>query len=455
MTVYHLVFAFALAVYGPVLAWRWLLDPRYRRGTRERQGRVVRLPPDRPVVWVHGVSVGEVKAAATLIEGVRRRYPQLRLVVSSTTPTGHGLARQLYPDLDVIYYPLDFGRFPGRALDRIHPGVVLLMELEVWPNFLQAAARRGIPVCVINGRISERSFRGYRLVRGFLPQFDLIERFCVQDETYRRRLLLLDVEDARIHVTGNMKYDTVRLASPNQASRRLREWLAGDGRLVVVGGSTHAEEELRLAAAIRRAEQRLKRRVRLVVAPRHPERAESIVEALQSAGQECQRWSALGERRPPLGGRVLVVDTIGQLEMFYAACDLAFVGGSLVPRGGQNMIEPAALGKAVLFGPYVDNFRSDVAMLASARAAVQVRDDAELEDRLVELLADPGARRDLGARAVELIRRNQGATDRTLRMLAPLLEPLAGSGSDDRQQGEEKQAEQSQGQRGPVHGNRP
>lgn len=455
MTVYHLVFALALAVYGPVLAWRWLLDPRYRRGTRERQGRVPRLPADRPVVWVHGVSVGEVKAAATLIQGVRRRHPELRLVVSSTTPTGHGLARQLYPDLDVVYYPLDFGWFPGRALDRIHPRVVLLMELEVWPNFLQAAARRGIPVCVINGRISERSFRGYRLVRGFLPQFDLIERFCVQDETYRRRLLQLDVEDERIRVTGNMKYDTVRLGKPSEASRRLREWLADGERLVVVAGSTHADEELRLANAVRRAERRLGRSLRLVVAPRHPERAESIAEALRSAGRECVAWSGLGDRRPPLGDQVLVVDTIGQLEMFYAACDLAFVGGSLVPRGGQNMIEPAALGKAVVFGPHVDNFRADVAMLASARAAVQVGDDEELEARLVELLADPRARRELGARAVELIRRNQGATDRTLDMLAPLLDPLGRGRSDDRQQGQQRQAEQGQSQRGPVHGNRP
>jgi 3-deoxy-D-manno-octulosonic-acid transferase len=428
MAIYHLVFVVAFLAYAPVLAWRMLSDRRYRKGIWERMGRVPRRDPARPAIWIHGVSVGEVKAAGTLIRELEQSWPGIELVLSATTPTGHELARRLHPGLRVIFYPLDFGLFPGRALDRIAPAAVLLVELEVWPNFLQSAARRGVPVSVVNGRISQRSFRGYRRARGFLPQFNLIEKFCVQDEPYRRRLLDLDVDPACIHVTGNLKYDSVALREPPGSSAALRQWLSADGRLVVVAGSTHHDEELRVARAVRAIEGRLGGPVRLVVAPRHPERA-GLRDTLIAAGLECVCWSAVEKSRTPLSSSaILLVDTIGQLEGFYGACDIAFVGGSLVPRGGQNMLEPAALGKAVIFGPHVDNFRTDVDLLLAGGGCVQAGAPELLEAELEALLRDGGRRAALGQNALAVIRRNQGATARTLEILAPRLADVAAAG---------------------------
>ncbi len=422
MGVYHVLFGLAFLIYAPVLLWRLAFDPRYRTGIRERMGAMPILDSASPVVWIHGVSVGEVKAAGTLIARLRAERPDLRLVLSSTTPAGHALARKLHPDLTVVFYPLDFGPFPGRALRRIRPACVLLMELEIWPNFLEVAARRGIPVAVINGRMSEKSFRGYRRLRGLLPQFDRIQVYCVQDASYRRRLLDLGVDGARIEVTGNMKYDSVALRDPAWETVELRRWLSPDGQPVVVAGSTHDDEELRLADLVRRLKAATVPALRLVVAPRHPERTPTIVEALTRAGHSTVRWSETQQGRTALRtDDVLVVDTIGQLETFYGACDVAFVGGSLVAHGGQNMLEPAALGKAVVFGPHTNNFRTDVRLLIAGDAVCQVRDVDQLQTCLADLLRDGDRRRALGDRAVAVIRCNQGATERTLQALRPLL----------------------------------
>lgn len=420
LALYQAVFALALLVYGPVLLWRLGTDRRHRQSLRERMGGVRRFPPSPPVVWIHGVSVGEIKAASNFIARLRRARPDLQLVVSSTTPNGHHVARQEYPDLPVVFYPLDFGPFPGRALDRIRPQCVLLMELEIWPNFLQSAHHRGIPVAIINGRISEKTFRGYRRLSGLLPQLDLIHTYCVQDRVYQERLCQLGVASDRVHVTGNMKYDSVVMGQHRDAAAGLRSWLAPAGEQVVVAGSTHADEELWVLQALREAA--AGRPVRLVLVPRHPERAAAILEQLAAAGAVVVRWSACAaERRPLPPGALVLVDTIGHLQKFYAACDLAFVGGSLIPHGGQNMLEPAAQGRATVFGPHTTNFRRDVELLLAADAVVQVADRAGLAAAFRRLLADDAARDRLGQRALLVIAQNQGATARTLELVAPLL----------------------------------
>ncbi|MBL8726072.1 MAG: 3-deoxy-D-manno-octulosonic acid transferase [Planctomycetes bacterium] len=426
LALYQVVFALALLVYGPVLLWRLATDRRHRKSLRERMGYVPVFAPAPPVVWIHGVSVGEVKAASNFLAQLARRRPDLQLVVSSTTPNGHHVARQEYRDLPVVFFPLDFGRFPGRALDRIRPRCVLLMELEIWPNFLQSAQARGIPVAIINGRISERTHRGYRRLRGLLPQLDLITSYCVQDRVYQERLCQLGVDPGRVHVTGNMKYDSVVMGGHQSGQAQLRLWLAPAGELVLVAGSTHADEELWVLEALRAAAGELP--VRLVLVPRHPERASGIAEQLAAAGAQVVRWSACTELRPPLAaGAVLLVDTIGHLQRFYAACDLAFVGGSLIPHGGQNMLEPAAQGRATVFGPHTMNFRRDVELLLAADAVVQVADRPELTRVLGALLRDPARRSQLGAQAQQVIAQNQGATARTLDLVAELLGPPAAS----------------------------
>lgn len=422
MGIYQPVFLLAFLVYSPVLLWRIAFDRRYRKGLRERMGFVPRRVQGGEVVWIHGVSVGEVKAASNFIAQLRRARPDLELIVSSTTPNGHQVARQEYKDLPVVFYPLDFGRFPARAIARIRPRCVLLMELEIWPNFLQAARKRGVPVAVINGRISERTFKGYRLARGLLPQLDLISTYCVQDRAYQKRLLDLGVDPARVFVTGNMKYDSVVMGTHADAARSLRPWLASDGELVIVAGSTHADEELWVLEAVTVAAAGLPQRVRTVLVPRHPERANTIEEQLRASGAEVVRWSQCSESLPPLGrGAVVLVDTIGQLQRFYAACDIAFVGGSLIPHGGQNMLEPAAQGRATVFGPHTTNFRRDVELLLAADAVEQVEDRPALQLALANLLRNPVRRQQLGANAVRVIAENQGATARTLELVAGLL----------------------------------
>jgi 3-deoxy-D-manno-octulosonic-acid transferase len=412
---------FFVAFFG-FLVWRLVFDGRYRRGLPERLGFVRASEPGKRVVWIHGVSVGEVKAADTLIARLRETRPDLELVISSTTPTGYALAKILHPDLRVILYPLDLGPCPGMALRRIRPDCVLLMELEVWPNFLQATAGLDIPVAVINGRISEQSFRRYRMARTLLPQFNLIWLYCMQDEHYRERLLNLNVEPDRTRVTGNMKYDNVQLREPDAEFADVRRWLSADGRPVIVCGSTHGEEERWLASAVVRLEEELGIRVRTVLAPRHPERAPGVRDGLLARGMTVGMWSQQMRHREPLADdEMLIVDTIGHLEKFYGACDVAFVGGSLVRRGGQNMVEAAAMGKAVVFGPHVSNFRKDVHLLLEADAACQVKDLEDLHVKLRTLLTDAALRRDLGERAVALIQRNQGSTERTLAHLQPIL----------------------------------
>lgn len=426
MAVYQPLFLLAFLLYSPVLLWRSLFDRRPRASWRERMGFVPPFATERPVVWIHGVSVGEVKAATNFIAQLRALRPDLQLVVSATTPNGHLVARQEYPDLPVVFYPLDFADFPARALDRIGPVCVLLMELEIWPNFLQAARVRDIPVAVINGRISERTFHGYRRLRGLLPQLDLITKYCVQDRAYQKRLLDLGVDPARVFVTGNMKYDSVVMARHDDARSRLHPWLAPAGELVLVAGSTHHDEEAAVVAAVATVQGGGPLPVRIVLVPRHPERSSAICEQLRAMGRQVRRWSEVRDALPPLAADdILVVDTIGQLQRFYATSDVAFVGGSLIPHGGQNMLEPAALGRATIFGPHTTNFRRDVELLLAAGAVVQVPDRTAFAHELGCLLRDAGLRRQFGDRARQVIADNQGATARTLELVAELLGSVA------------------------------
>lgn len=423
MGIYQPLFLLAFLIYSPLLLWRLAFGRRGQRSSmRERMGFVPAPAGDRPLVWIHGVSVGEVKAASNIVAKLQALRPDLDLVISTTTPNGRLVAHQEYPDLPVVTYPLDLANFPGRALSRLRPQCVLLMELEIWPNFLQAARKRNIPVAVINGRISERTFKGYRMARGLLPQLDLITKYCVQDRAYQRRLLDLGVDRARVFVTGNMKYDSVDMGQHEQAAAELRPWLAAAGERVLVTGSTHDDEESAVLDAVTAIRERTGLSVRTVLVPRHPERSAGICEVVQQHGQRPVLWSEVRNELPQLAPEdVVVVDTIGQLQRFYAACDVAFVGGSLVPHGGQNMLEPAALGRAVIFGPHTANFRRDVELLLAAEAVVQVGDRESFAVELECLLADEARCRAFGDRAREVITNNQGATARTLDLVMDLV----------------------------------
>jgi 3-deoxy-D-manno-octulosonic-acid transferase len=415
----------AFAVLGsPWLGWMSLRRAGFGRMVLERLGRGLASVPraTRPRILVHGVSVGEVKAARSLVERLEERHPEFEVVLSSTTNTGLEVARRLYPTHLCVRFPADLSSVVRRFLARVEPALVILVELEVWPNFLRLCNREGRAVAVVNGRITRESHGRYVAFKRWLPEFNRISLFCVQSDEYARRFGMLGIDPARVCVTGNVKFDGLRLGPAEPGSELARLVRPRAGSRVIVAGSTHEPEELLVA----RAAQRSARDERLVLVPRHPPRCPEIVERLRAEGIVCQRLTELRA-----GGRVepslpLLVDTIGELERVYALADLVFVGGSLVPHGGQNMLEPAAQGKPVLFGPHVENFDQEATLLLSAGAARTVTDAAELERELARLVADPEERARMGTAGMAAVAAQRGATELTLEALEALgLEALA------------------------------
>lgn len=429
LALYEVVVLAFLALAAPWFWWRSRRDEGLRASLAGRLGRGERREGERRCVWLHGVSVGEVRLSRPLVEAIAARHPELDVAVSATTTAGLALARRLHPGRLVFQFPLDARFAVERVFARIRPDALLLIELELWPNVLAAARRRGIPVAVVNARVSERSFPRYRLLERLLPQFAQVDRFCAQNEEIAARLRALGVEDARVAVTGNLKHDSLATTCDPQRLARLRAecGLAEDAR-VVVGGSTHRgaagapSEEETLVSLLPRLEAAAPG-VRLLLAPRHVERAAEVASMVEGRGRRAARLTELRRSgAPPPAGAVVVVDTVGELETVYALAELVFVGGSLVPRGGQNMLEPAALGRPTLFGPGTENFRGEVSRLRAARAAVEVADPEELGRELVRLLSDRAAARELGERGRAAAAGLKGATERTLAEVNPLLD---------------------------------
>lgn len=419
-----------VAAASPVLLARMLATGKYRAGLGQRLGRypaeVAALAARRPV-WVHAVSVGETMAALPLVSALHEARPDLPLLLSTVTPTGQATARERAREAAAVcYFPFDLTGPVRRALDSIRPRLVLLMETEIWPVFLLEAARRGLPVGIANGRLSDRSFRRYRRVRPLLARCLRPLAFVgAQSQADAERFLALGAPPERTVVTGNLKVDQAaappRPGAATPASLEAALALPPGPRLVA--GSTHRGEE----GAVLDAYARLRRSVpdlRLVLAPRHPERLAEVGRLLDERGLGWQRRS---ERPGPPGAPapdVVLVDTVGELAALYGLADVAFVGGSLVPTGGHNLLEPAAHARAPLHGPHMHNFREITRALADAGGAVPVADAASLADAAAALLADPARRRDLGARAQGVVEAGRGATARTLALVERGLEPV-------------------------------
>lgn len=419
-----------VAAASPVLLARMLATGKYRAGLGQRLGRypaeVAALAARRPV-WVHAVSVGETMAALPLVSALHEARPDLPLLLSTVTPTGQATARERAREAAAVcYFPFDLTGPVRRALDSIRPRLVLLMETEIWPVFLLEAARRGLPVGIANGRLSDRSFRRYRRVRPLLARCLRPLAFVgAQSQADAERFLALGAPPERTVVTGNLKVDQAaappRSGAATPASLEAALALPPGPRLVA--GSTHRGEE----GAVLDAYARLRRSVpdlRLVLAPRHPERLAEVGRLLDERGLGWQRRS---ERPGPPGAPapdVVLVDTVGELAALYGLADVAFVGGSLVPTGGHNLLEPAAHARAPLHGPHMHNFREITRALADAGGAVPVADAASLADAAAALLADPARRRDLGARAQGVVEAGRGATARTLALVERGLEPV-------------------------------
>jgi 3-deoxy-D-manno-octulosonic-acid transferase len=394
---------------------------KYRAGLRERLGRVPsRLGREArtSTVWVHAVSVGEVMAVSQLVAELERRLPAYRMVVSTTTDTGQRLARKRFPEHEVFYCPMDFAFAIRPYLRRLKPELVVIAETELWPNFFRLAHAQGARVAVVNARISDRSWPGYRRFRFLLKTvFRSVDLVLAQSEEDAGRLAQLGVPVARLRTAGNLKFDVPAPALPPIVDSLRKALAESGGGPVLVCGSTVAEEEPLLLRAFENILASYPQAV-MILAPRHPERFDEVSRLLEGLGIRFLKRSLwAGEA---IGGGVLLVDTMGELAALYALADIAFVGGSLVPRGGHNIIEPAQHGVAIVVGPHTEDFR-DMVRLFLSHDALRVVGPAELPLVFMELISNPKERHTLGERAAAILHSQTGATQRTADALLALL----------------------------------
>jgi len=382
-------------------------------------------------IWVHAVSVGEVLTARPLISDLKRRYPNLRMFLSTTTMAGQQLARRSVQDVDaVFYFPFDFGFVIRRTLDLVRPKLFIMMETEIWPNLLRECRARGIKTAVVNGRLSARSFPRYRMIRPMMRRvLDHIDRFLVQSEESARRFIDLGADPARVVVTGSLKFDSLELSSTALQARArdrvLRYFRVPASRPVIVAGSTMNGEEIAVLRAFRKARTAAPNTL-LVLAPRNPERFAEAEQLARQEGWKVARRSDLAIDAEPRVD-VVVLDTIGELATIYQIATVVFVGGSLVATGGHNVLEPAVFGKPIVFGPHMQNFLEIADAFVSNGAGVQLADDTQLEEAFLQLMGDPVRRARLGAAARALVEANRGANDKSVTVLSALLpqEPRA------------------------------
>lgn len=397
------------------LAWRGTFErfAHYPRSVKERlRGRTL--------ILIHAVSVGEVIAATPLVRQLKKEHPEALVVMSTMTFTGRQIAAQL-AELDLlVFFPLDLSWIMRRFLRKLNPSLVLIVETELWPNFLRQIQRREIPLFLVNGRISKRSFFRYRRVRFVIqPLLRVFNCLCMQDKICARRIRALGADAKRICITGNLKFDGALSPVAGLASAELKA-LIRCSEFVWVGGSTHSgEDEILLDCH----EQLLRAGIPsfLVLAPRHPQRFDQVADLLTKRALPFARRSEGLKTRPKKKYTVLLLDSIGELDQVYPLADVVFVGGSLVPVGGHNLLEPARAGKAVLHGPYMVNFPQISHLMNRAGAAFQVEDQHELQEKLELLFSNMLLRRQMGHNGQLMVERNSGATRKTLERIEPFL----------------------------------
>jgi len=433
---YNLVLFVALVAGAPWWLWRMATTHKYREGLVQRLGRVPRrlisssLSDERPLIWLHAVSVGEVLAVTRLVRALESALPGTLIVVSTTTRTGQALASERFESNRVFYCPLDLPWAVRAYLNALRPRMLILAETEFWPNLLHGCFRRGIPVAVVNARISDRSWPRYqRLRRLWRPLLSRLSRVLAQSQTDADRLLALGCRPDRVSVAGNLKFD-VRAVQEAEATRSLRSMAAG--LRIVVAGSTLEGEESALIEAwphLLAADSQLV----LVLAPRHPERFSAVAALLEKSGLPwCKRsdWASESSDARPASirpGTIVLLDTIGELASVYSLASVAFVGGSLVPAGGHNPLEPAQFSVPIVMGPHYANFAAIVDSLRSDDA-LRIAAKDELTATLIELLRDRTAAEAMGARAKEVFNRQAGATDRCVEAIRELLDSTSSRG---------------------------
>ena len=433
----YFVYSLLILVFGimasPYLAYQAIRYKKYISSLSQRMGYLpVSFNLDgEESIWIHAVSVGEVLTARALIADLKRRYPQLRIFLSTTTLGGQQVARRNVPDVDaVFYFPFDLAFIVRRTLRLVKPRVFIMMETEIWPNLLRACKTLGVATVMVNGRISSRSYPRYRLVRPFMRNVLMhVDKFCMQSEESARRIIDIGADPAKVTVTGSLKFDSLDVPGASTIEGRgqnrvLRYFRMTSGRPVIVAGSTMRGEEEPLLQAFRRLKSSVTNPL-LVLAPRNPERFGEVVQMARTHAFVTVRRSDLPIDAEPRA-EVVVLDTVGELAQVYQIATAVFVGGSLVDTGGHNILEPAVFGKPIVFGPHMQNFKEIAATFVAHDAAVQIPNARGLEDALLALLIDPVRRARLGAAARALVESNRGAKEKSLAVIGQVL-PLRGS----------------------------
>lgn len=428
----YFIYCLLLAVGFLILLPRFLYDAfrhgKYVAGFRERLGTLAPAK-GQPLIWIHCVSVGETQAARPLVLELKKQLPNRRIAISTTTLTGQDLAREIFKhDAEkIFYFPFDWRWSVRRTLKALRPEAVLIMETELWPGFLRECERQQIPVAVLNGRLSERSLRRYRLFRGFMSRvLRGVSLAIMQTEADASRLRSLGIAPEKVQVSGSLKFDAGTLPLNDALTAELRErFNFNDESPLILAASTHAPEERIVLEAFKRLIAQAPS-ARLLIAPRHPERFAEVAALLGASGLSSARRSA-PQRETDNAAKVILLDTIGELQSVYSLATVVFVGGSIAKTGGHNILEPAAVGACILTGAHTYNFREIVEEFVRAEAIIQLAampdsdTTLELEKLFSALLADHDKRRALGERARQLVNQNRGATERTMESLKKLL----------------------------------
>jgi 3-deoxy-D-manno-octulosonic-acid transferase len=418
------LYLFAGLAYSPVILYRAIRHGRYRTGWGQRFGKISRRNPEKKCIWLHAVSVGEVNAAKTIIKELETRFSEYEIVISTTTDTGFVRANNLFgQNHQVFYFPFDFSWVVRWSFKRIRPAICLLMELEIWPNFVSTAKRLRIPVVVVNGRISDKSFPKYQRAKSLLRHiFRKVDLVLAQTEQYAQRFK--EIGAGNIIVTSSLKYDTAQITDTVEGADALAAQLnITSERIWVAGGTGPGEEKIIINVFTRLMQMEQFQDLRLVIVPRKPERFDEVARIIADAALSCIRYSAYKSTNDKCNDRppVILGDTMGDLRKFYSLAKVVFVGRSLVPMGGSDMMEAAALGKCTIFGPYTFNFRQMADSLLASNGAIVVNDSDELLATVQKCLLNPDYAHQIARNGQDDIKRNQGATTKSIEQIEKLL----------------------------------
>jgi len=409
----------------PVVLYRRLTQNRYKKGWQNRFGKFSRKNSDKKCIWIHAVSVGEVNAAKTIIQQLKQNLPDYDIAITTTTDTGFAQANSLYQgEFDIFYFPLDFSSIMRRAFENLNPAICLLMELEVWPNFIHIAKKLNTPVVVVNGRISSNSFNSYKKIKPLAKiMFNKLNLVLAQTEEYKKRFIEIGCPADKTIVTGSLKYDTAQILDKVKGAYHLADQLGIDDEKLFVAGGTGNDEEKIILETFKQVKSQFDD-LRLVIVPRKPERFDEVAQLITDFGFDIIRYSLIKDGKPlPTDNSQAVIlgDTMGDLRKFYSLATIIFVGRSLVPMGGSDMIEAAALGKCTTFGPQTFNFNQSVDELLKGNGAILVENKNQLAKTILKCLTDTEFAETIAHNGREVIRNNQGATQKTIKHITKLL----------------------------------